>query len=250
MKSVFDCEEYVRKILDIPYVNLSGLDVLICEEIIKTLQEVYKIYPFLKPTLSIIGNKDFLNAYINLNSYADKDLWEEHLSSDGILYSHVFLNIDVLGFGGCIQESYDGQKYQFLGICLGDLLYQNSLDVCNQVFKKFADSKNHPKHATNLRSGIYHEIGHLVDYLFGISSSLEFKNFYKCQKNDLAKKLSKYAMKSEKECLAEAFSEYHSTKYANDITLKVMNYVFDAYKNYFIENKKIQNLNLKRHYKF
>ncbi len=47
-------EEYLRDVLEIPFVNLKGLEIKYCEVILKTVQEFFSKYPILKRSICAI----------------------------------------------------------------------------------------------------------------------------------------------------------------------------------------------------
>ena len=70
MDNVRELEEYARNILEIPYVCFEGMDASVCKVIVNTIREFFQKYPFLRYTLSGLGNSDYLTNYLNLNWYA------------------------------------------------------------------------------------------------------------------------------------------------------------------------------------
>lgn len=73
-----------------------------------------------------------------------------------------------------------------------------------------------PRGCNSVKSVVEHEIGHIFDFMMGISSSKEYKSFIKTMSADrVYSELSHYATYNgtilDREVVAEAYSEYHNS---------------------------------------
>jgi len=55
-----DAAEYVKSTFGIPFVNFENINLDVIEEIIKTLSEVFGLYPKLKPAVCAIAHQKML----------------------------------------------------------------------------------------------------------------------------------------------------------------------------------------------
>ena len=89
----------------------------------------------------------------------------------------------------------------------------------------------HPQGCTGPDSIIYHEIGHLIDDLCGITSSIEFAMLYRrLSHNDILTGLSEYAATSPQEFVAEAFAEYMCSPTPRRISVDIYSLIQSKYK--------------------
>lgn len=80
----------------------------------------------------------------------------------------------------------------------------------------------HPKKCNTPESLIFHELGHLLDNMCGLSENSEFKAYYRTLTNSAIKDgLSEYALTSMDEVIAEAFAEYMCNPTPRPIALKI-----------------------------
>lgn len=69
--SIAEIEDYIRDIIGIPYVNLEGLDIMVCNELLNTLEEIFTLYPLLKKSICAIGQSQYIGEQINLINNMD-----------------------------------------------------------------------------------------------------------------------------------------------------------------------------------
>ena len=189
-------ENYAKNVLDIPYVNFKGIDPKTVKMVLKVLKEAFRCYPLLANSLVNIGNKEYLNNYFNLTYYADYNIWKNN---------NQMLNIMCPDFASFVTVHlyYYQHNNHFLGIGLLPLLEKYNFDE----FKQLVLNDNATiKHREIIEANFWHEVGHMLDFIMGISNTYEFQKII--SNHDIEKEISLYATTSVKETLAEAFAEY------------------------------------------
>lgn len=89
----------------------------------------------------------------------------------------------------------------------------------------------HPKGCANAESVVFHEIGHMLDDMCGVSVSGEFKKHFSLySKSDIERGISEYAATSEKEAVAEAFAEYMCNPYPRPMAKWIGDFINLKYK--------------------
>ena len=198
-----DVTSYANDLLKIPYIEFKNIDPDILKIIIETLDESFKKYPLLAKSLITIADKEFINNQLLLTYCANKYNWQRWLKIHKNCYIDPIGNIDSSTF----TISYFGSTYNcyYLALCLCPVLKKfNYLDF--EKFKK-EDAKDHiPIKDSFLKTAIWHEVGHMLDFMMNISNSIEFHNIIK--NHDIANEVSLYATLNNYELLAESFALY------------------------------------------
>ena len=79
-----------------------------------------------------------------------------------------------------------------------------------------------PKGTATVGSSLNHEVGHLLDWLTGLSNSPDINSLYKTLgKNGVTEGLSRYAAENIKEFVAEAWSEYRSSDSPRTLAVEI-----------------------------
>ena len=99
------------------------------------------------------------------------------------------------------------------------------------------------KHREIIEANFWHEIGHMLDFIMGISNSYGFQKII--NNHDIEKEISLYATTSIKETLAEAFAEYIVEVKLNELKdgliKDIGNYINNTYyiyaNNYFLRKQ-------------
>ncbi len=89
----------------------------------------------------------------------------------------------------------------------------NAFSEQEELLKYNVEIGFHPEGCGSIEYVIYHEMGHLLDYILDVSNSDEFENMKKDYKPaDITCELCRYAAYNSQEMLAEAFAEYFCNK--------------------------------------
>ena len=223
--SINDIEDYIRDIIGIPYVNLEGIDLEVCNELLDTLEEVFSLYPLLKKSICAIGQSEYIEEQINLSFNSmdmeiDCDLrhfvWSEYTP---ILEKHDMAEVD---------HQSENNNPLYIALNIGPLISRYHLDYINRIHMQGALSGFNPPHSTTFKSTIYHELGHVLDAILKITEKKEFLELL--QTVDIENEISRYATTNEREAFAEAFAEYHSTDEPNDAVRKIVEFGLEEYR--------------------
>lgn len=205
------------------FMNFDGLSFSVHSEILSTLKEIFQIYPKLYSSLTAIGFHEDIEREFNQRRFFLGRQMGKNIS---------YLKIPI--FQGLFQRIVSKNKITneigFVGILMGD-----SLKKITQTSFDFSSNNHLAKNTRNIRGQVFHEFGHILDDVLGISQSEEF--FLFCSTNEITpekieENLSIYGATSPQEFIAEVFAEYHCSKEVNSFTLMVMNYLTEKYKNY------------------
>ena len=193
-------EEYLQNTLHVPYVNLVNIDETTKQIITQALDEAIKRYPVLSNSLIAIGNKEYINNQLLLTYCSDKLSWlkwQKKPISDfiGDIKTSTFV----------ITSLQREDRCYYLGLCLCPILEQLSyLDFEN--YKKINPNGHVAVKNSFLQPAIWHEIGHMLDFIMHISDSIAFSKLIK--HHNIEQEISQYATKDKQELLAESFSMY------------------------------------------
>ena len=88
----------------------------------------------------------------------------------------------------------------------------------------------HPKGCDKMESVVYHEIGHVLDYMCRVSESEIFSSFYnKLSEEEIKAELSEYALSSMQEFIAEAVSEWFCSQNPRKLSVQTVKILDQAY---------------------
>lgn len=242
-------EEYVKKDIGIPYVNFSELDITVIKDIVEALEVVIQKFPALKNSICSIGNNEDINNQYNMviNSNKFKKIkWDDFVISNGEKMSTVSVGTHIPLFkNGSIFEIKS-----FIALAYGNLLIEKNIEELNLEAKYNSDTGYHPKHCNTFKSVIYHEIGHVLDFILNLSKDKKLYALIK-EKSDgfqtIHTKISLYALQPKLEdIIAEAFAEYMVCSNANDLINSIGDYILRKYKDFeqskiFMINNKFSN---------
>lgn len=221
--SINDIEDYIRNIIGIPYVNLEGIDIEVCNELINTLEEAFSLYPLLKKSICAIGHQQSIANQMNLFSLSNKFAIDYE---NGWFFCKYYDDRYFTGYMSAAQL-YDPDS-QYIGFSINNSVKNKTLPELNYLRKKDADTGFSPNHCGSFRSMVWHEIGHIFDYILKITGKPEFLELI--QSVNIEKQISKYATTDYKETFAEAFAEYHSTNEPNDVVRKIVEFGLEEYR--------------------
>lgn len=130
--------------------------------------------------------------------------------------SFIALAIDAFGlFDALVLDADDYKGYK----------YRQTLDGL-----KYGESSGfHPKGCDSPESAVYHELGHLLDYLCHLNSSGMERLYCSYTRRDIERELSQYGATSAYEFFAEAFAEARCNPYPRDIANRAMLLLKDGY---------------------
>ncbi len=219
---------------DFDNINLYG-----AKRVLKVVVEALYRYPRLRSKLCYIGSHSGFEKLLIALEEGDPAVLNqfnlqyictgENAKKLGALVHHLLTNIMNN------HEVYIASAMSAYGLFDAVLLDQNDYDGYSYLTLVSLLRKNeavgfHPKGCHTPESVVYHELGHLLDKMCGLSEKFGFKSYYKgLSREEIRFGLSEYALVSPEEFIAEAFSEYMSNPEPRAIAAKVGALLDSAY---------------------
>lgn len=237
------CESQLRELIkkyDLCDVSdFSGLHISVAKMLTKcAISATYK-YPRLRAKMNFIGSRQGYMDLLDKLSIND----EETVRALGIQY---IMDSDTVKSIGSVAKQLladsmgsDGntlaQAVSFIGIIDGILV--DEADFNNKEFRQIkieleraVATKQFPQGCSSVEAVIYHEIGHVLDFLCGISKSTAVVNeFNSYTQKQLKDDLSAYAATSVMEYVAEGFAESMSNPLPRAIASNILKHINDFY---------------------
>lgn len=236
-----ELEEIANKYFLCDICRLNGINFVGLKRVMKAVVEILYKYPKLRSKLCYIGTHQEYEKILCRLEQGEKEVLkdfnlqyiftEEKAKEIGSLLHHALTvlmeNSEVyvatamcaLGLFDAIlldKDDYDGYAY---------------LNFIKQI-RQEEQSGFCPKGCHTPEAVAYHEFGHLLDYMCGLSESEEFQDFYTgLTENDIMEGLSKYALTSAKEFIAEGFAEFMCNSNPRSIASKIGELMDQAYVN-------------------
>ncbi len=211
--------------------SFEGIDLYGVQRILKVVVETLYKYPKLRSKLCFIGTHHEFERLIVKMEQGDREV----LNDFNLQYICTEENATKLGsviHGLLTQLINDHEDYVATAMCafgLFDaiLLDKNDFagDAYLELIKRLCINESrgfHPKGCNTPESVVYHELGHLIEDMCGLSENTEFKTYYKSlTAGDVKYGLSEYACTSPKEFIAEAFAECMCNPYPRPMAKRV-----------------------------
>jgi hypothetical protein len=218
-KTASDLEQLATKRGLCDYSNFSDLDIEASKMILRVVAKLLYRYPKLRRNTAYIGSKaSFTKAAQKLQSNDLSTLRRFNLQH---ITTPQFANVIGEGIVDIMNDFRDssGTDIWAMAVSIGGFVNAVVVDEENfgtssyerlqEQLKQGEKNGSHPKHCTSPESIIYHEFGHLLDELCGVSIDIRILEHYSCTPDDkITSGLSIYATTTIAEFVAEAFSEY------------------------------------------
>lgn len=217
---------YLCDVCSFADINLYGV-----KRVLKVMVEVLYKYPKLRSRLCFVGTPHAMESLLVKMENGD----EEVLNRFNLQYICTKENAIKLGrlmhkmLSQMIleHEEYVAMAMHAFGLFDAMLLDKNDYD--GYAYLKFISNLRysesvgfHPKGCHTPESVVYHELGHLLDYMCGLKEDDGFIDFYNgLSKSFIKKNLSEYATTSPGEFIAEAIAEYACNPTPRPIAKKV-----------------------------
>lgn len=232
--------------------DLDGMNLWAAKRISVTVAEMLYKFPKMRAVCFYIGTESGLGKLISRLCSGDmsvpKDLSVHKVVTDEAsavkmgedLQEHLngFYGSDFVALADSYGTAIDGKRYWlFGGLVFKDkyfsaegLNYMTSMRNYAQNIK----SGYHPPADRTDASIVYHECGHLLDFLCDISGGEGFQQLFVPNKERIKAELSEYASTNAEEALAEAFAEFMGSRNPRSIALQFGRYVSDCYKTFCV----------------
>lgn len=238
--SYIELEEIARKNYLCDACEFSDINLYGVKRLLKVVVEILYKYPRLRSKLCFIGTHYGMEKLLISLENGD----ESALCSFNLQYICTSENAKNLGqfFHKMLtdlisrHEGYIATAMSAFGLFDAVLLDRN--DYEGYAYLQFISNLRrdeeegfHPEGCHVPESVVYHELGHLLDEMCGLSGDPDFKSFYgSLDRDDIGNGLSEYALESPAEFIAEAFAEFMCNPAPRPIASKVGELLDEAYK--------------------
>lgn len=232
------------------YCSFSRLSLEMARLFLSAVVKILYKFPRVRSKLCYIGSKsgfvDALRELCKLNRKTIERFRIQQICSDETiinLASHALIAVDNTVYN---EKSANvlAQAFSLCGILDAVVLDESDFSglgykrLCKQLAKGERDGTN-LKGCEKPDSVVYHEFGHLLDFLCNLNEDSEFQKYYQSfTKEQIARKVSPYAATDASEFFAEAFAEYVSSSTPREVALYLGQLIERKYTNKFINKEK------------
>lgn len=213
------------------YCSLVDLNLESAVTLVRIATHISFLFPKIRSRMCFLGSKagyrNALRSLCLLDREIIKKFRIQHICSDKAIInmsSDVLIMIDNVNYDGK-KDNVLAQAFTIRGLLDAIILDEsdfrglNYRRLTNQL-KDYVAFGCYPKGCDTVDALIYHEFGHLLDALVGLSENEAFISYYNSfDKLQIAKNLSQYATINIREFFAEAFSEYMCNKNPRSIAV-------------------------------
>lgn len=216
--SIKEAEEFAKS-LGIPNVNYKGLDLEVVNTLNERLQETIREFPETLQYLNYVGSaqgrksiqepivrKHFEEKLAHLKNYGE-DYFQECVNKKVNKY------FKAEGEMFCFNHKEIFGDDSMAGLCVNANRYNSkNIEKTKRILEYQPKAKHWPVECGSVKSVVDHELGHILDYTYKISSDPTF--LYNKQHGlegvgrVSGENLSRYALTNNKETVAEAWTEY------------------------------------------
>lgn len=235
-----ELREWIKKYDLCDVCDFSGLHISVAKMLVKCVITVMYKYPRLRGRMNFIGSR---KGYMELlDKLSEND--SETVRVLGIQYIMDTDSVKSIGNSGkqLLNETFGSrgntlaEAISFFGIIDGILIDEadfNSKEIRNIKIEleRAMLTRHFPKGCASVESVIYHEIGHIMDYLCRIRNRRDvISEFNAFTKEELTNNLSSYATVSVAEYIAEGFSECMSSSSPRAVATTILRHIDECYK--------------------
>lgn len=219
--------------------DFKEMNLLAVKRALAVIADVMYKYPRIRGRICFVGTHIGYGRTLNKLESGDADIVAKY----GL--QHIIPESQIVELGGFVRQTFiksslNHQAYvattmSAFGLLDAILLDQNDYGASEYLtyiafMGECEKSGYHPKGSANPEYVIYHELGHALDNLCGLSRSGEFNAYYATlNEEDIKKGLSVYAATSPREFVAEAFAEAMCNDVPRSIAAKVCELLNDRY---------------------
>lgn len=202
------------------YCSLSDLNLETASLFLSAIAKVSYKFPRIRSKLCYIGSKSgyvkALRELCRLNRDTIKRFQIQHICSDKAIIDLASRGLNIVDSTeyGKKDDNVLAQAFSLCGILDAVVLDESDFSglgykrLCTQLMENARDGF-HPKGCEKPDYVIYHEFGHMLDYLCGLNEDGDFQRYYQSfSKKQIACDVSQYAATNAQEFFAEAFAEY------------------------------------------
>ncbi|MBQ9369546.1 MAG: hypothetical protein IJU10_00555 [Clostridia bacterium] len=220
------------------YLDLKDLHPQFARDFVEALISIMFRYPRLRPKMGYVGSKKGFLSVLQHLALAEPD-YVRRFELDGICTRKDLETVAVDGITIIDKINYErtargnilAQAFSLYGVV--DALIVDEEDFGPSGYPRTCnDMKNgsSPQGCDKPISVVYHEIGHLLDYLLSINEDPAFMNYYESfSKDEIRRNVSYYAATNAREFFAEAFAEYMCNPSPRKVARQIGEYIEKKY---------------------
>ena len=210
-------------------------------EMLKSFKEIFIKYPKLINTISLVSNPNYMYDYL-LTKYNKKTNIKDNLKTSFIFATGIYRFEDLITSVSNERENILFNKTNFVGISFNDKCGYSEANnnIKDGFFSRWST-------AFDIKSGLFHEIGHIFAYLFNLTNNPKVLELLELEMKKSNNKLSIYSRTNIDELIAEAFSKYSYDLKYNNLVYLVGSIIEEFY--YEFENTDLFDINRRVYFK-
>lgn len=237
------CESELREIIkkyDLCDVcDFTGLHISVAKVLVKCVVAVTYKYPRLRSRMNFIGSRKGYMSLLDKLAGGDaetiKSLGMQYIADRGSINAVSNAAKELLCKSSTNQGNTLAQAIWVMGILDGIIIDEE--DFNNKEFRQIkialeraVEMKQSPQGCASVEAVIYHETGHLLDFLCSVSKKAEVvSDFNSRSEEELKDELSLYAATSVCEYVAEGFAESMSSPAPRQLAKRILSYIDSSY---------------------
>lgn len=200
----------------------KGVDIRTANAMNLSVHDAFENFPSLRKEIRVIGNaqevnkeykKDLTSVYQQLYKENYPFMYDSEIKDyaksaaskmagrvSGRTYAFARYNT------GCGDYRVQEVAKAYNGICINKE-YSSDYEKMENSVKRNVENKFHPDGTGSVKSIVDHEVGHFIDFTYGLKPHFQ-DEFRKTRKNEIKEKLSAYAGENVGEFIAEGYAEY------------------------------------------
>ncbi len=203
--------------------SFKGCDVDLVQAVVERLNDNLEKYPEAREKLEFVGTIQGRNRNTQkgvsdyyFKRYSEAGVPEETARKYAEAQAKKYIAKFKASPGTIAEYMHSNAGWKANGITINEKVRR--LDILKNVVEQNGKSGWFPKMPTDPGSVIDHEMGHLLDDVYKVSESPEFKSLVQgLTREQVAGGLSKYAATSPREFVAEAWAEYTNSPKPRDL---------------------------------
>ncbi len=222
------------EMLSIPNCNFANIDYQITLEMLVGLDNIFKRYPLLRHKIDAIGENTFI-----VKEMVKTDKRINHINTSRYNKSNddAFFKTIYTWLGDFSKpEYYIKSNVLFIGLGINSKYSYDELEKQIALSNKMGNI-----YAWDIKTSIYHEIGHVFDLVFLLGADDVFMQNIRKFMSEKRTDYSIYSLTNEHEFIAECFCKYMTDSNFNEAVNYVGTTIDEYYEKYKSEHKFNEN---------
>lgn len=225
--------KYAKEVLEIPYVDFTGLDIRTAKELLKVTEYFKRNYPEVLRDIRFLGEAHRRNEIL-MNKLKEYSMSRGMAEENAIKYAKNIMkdiSINPNSIASFLPVGANKVVNSYTGITVNKDL-GGDFDKLWQIITTNVDSNYFPKGLRSVGSVFAHEYGHAFEDLMKLSQKRSIIN-YRSRLKSVSRSVGEHAMINIHEfiadCVMEAYDSAHPRKAASDI----WGFIDEYYRNSF-----------------